>query len=408
MNSGICRKFSCPNIQPKPIYRLVEHCRQRRSTPSGAQNGAYAYVLCIGRSRCGVSRWRRRPESNWRGRRRDRREPVSRDREDGTRLWRARSRGNSRGYSLEVVVGTGNAPQGFDDLRDDLMLPVSPLCESAGRDVVLGRDDLDAVRAYCHAMGARFGCPNYERYLFGLPIDKALSAGYLITQRGLRETTPHACAEETARRALELASQVDGTHNDDRPTVLDIFGGVGQIAFSYAGAGCQVHAVENHLRTFEVAVANTKVSRRDGLIDYRCDDGPATLATAVGETRRFTMVHLDPPWRGNYTYDLTSPFRVENLAADVPELVRLGLRVAAVVVLDLPHNLVPMEVRGLAAQTSCRVLVQYQDVADFPPQFGLAHAFFYRSATGARSKANYAQERQHLTIDGHRIDCVRD
>jgi hypothetical protein len=52
-------------------------------------------------------------------------------------------------------------------------------------------------------MGLKFGSPGYLRYLFGLPVNEALLSGYLMTQHALRETTPHACAEEIARTALE-------------------------------------------------------------------------------------------------------------------------------------------------------------------------------------------------------------
>jgi len=48
------------------------------------------------------------------------------------------------------------------------------------------------VLAHCHAMGSKLGSPDCLRYLFGLPVNEALLSGYLMTQRALRETTPHA------------------------------------------------------------------------------------------------------------------------------------------------------------------------------------------------------------------------
>src|SRR5690242_3396082 len=132
-----------------------------------------------------------------------------------------------------------NAPQ-------DLMLPFGPLADEAGRDVVLSGEHADAVLGYCRAMGDRFGAPGYLRYLFGLPVNEALLSGYRITQRALRETTPHACAQEIARTALEL---LPGPGRSGRagetPAVLDLFAGVGQMAYSYAKAGCHVEAVDN-------------------------------------------------------------------------------------------------------------------------------------------------------------------
>jgi hypothetical protein len=36
------------------------------------------------------------------------------------------------------------------------------------------------------------------------------------------------------------------------------------------------------------------------VVEYRLADGPAALASAVSTDRRFSVVHLDPPWRGSY------------------------------------------------------------------------------------------------------------
>src|SRR5690349_19200766 len=114
-----------------------------------------------------------------------------------------------------------------DDVPQDLMLPFGPISDEAGRDVILSAGHADAVLAYCHAMGSKFGCPGYVRYLFGWPVNESLRSGYQMTQRALRETTPHACAEEIARTGLELlASLADGRDEEDR-SVLDLFAGVG-------------------------------------------------------------------------------------------------------------------------------------------------------------------------------------
>ena len=49
----------------------------------------------------------------------------------------------------------------------------------------------------------------------------------------------------------------------------------------------------------------------------RMADGPATLAAAVVAGQEFSIVHLDPPWRGTYKYDLAQPFTLKALAVDV-------------------------------------------------------------------------------------------
>jgi predicted RNA methylase len=280
------------------------------------------------------------------------------------------------------------------------MLPFGPIPDEAGRDMVLSGDQADAVLAYCRAMGSKFGAPGYLRYLFGLPVNEALSSGYLMTQRALRETTPHACAEEIARTALELLSGLDAGR-DDEVSVLDLFAGVGQMAYSYAKAGGHVQAVDNDRTTVDVAVHNMALAGLAGAVEYRLADGPATLASAVDAGRRFSIVNLDPPWRGTYQYDLAQPFLLEDLAGDVPELVRLGLDGAGVVVLKLPHNASASQIGDLAARIGCNVLVQYLYVADFPASFGNAPAYFFGRSGGGTT--GYQEQTQRLTVEGQRV-----
>jgi predicted RNA methylase len=291
-----------------------------------------------------------------------------------------------------------------DGVRPDLMLPFGPIPDEAGRGVILSGAHAEAVLAYCHAMGSKFGSPGYLRYLFGLPVNEALLSGYLMTQRALRETTPHACAEEVARTALELLGGLDGGRDEEGEGVLDIFAGVGQMAYSYAKAGCHVQAVDNDRTTVDVAVSNMALAGLASVVEYRLADGPATLASAVTAGRRFSIVHLDPPWRGTYQYDLTRPFMLEDLAVDVQELVRLGLEGARLVVLNLPHNALSSQISDLATLARCNALVQYQYVSDFPASFGQAPAYFFgRSDGGHGGPTGYQERRQRLTVDGRRI-----
>jgi len=291
-----------------------------------------------------------------------------------------------------------------DGVRQDLMLPFGPIPDEAGRDVILSGGHAGAVLAYCHAMGSKFGSPGYVRYLFGLPVNKALLSGYLMTQRALRETTPHACAEEIARTALEVLSGLDGGGDEEGGSVLDIFAGVGQMAYSYAKAGCHVQAVDNDRTTVDVGVSNMTVAGVADVVEYRLADGPATLAAAANAGRRFSIVHLDPPWRGTYQYDLTRPFMLEGLAVDVQKLVRLGLEGARLVVLNLPHNALASQIGDLAALAGCNALVQYQHVSDFPASFGQAPAYFFGRSGGGHGGTTGCQERrQRLTVDGQRV-----
>jgi predicted RNA methylase len=289
----------------------------------------------------------------------------------------------------------GDAPQ-------DLMLPFGPSADEAGRDVVLSEGHADGVLGYCRAMGARFGAPGYLRYLFGLPVNEALLAGYQITQRALRETTPHACAQEIARTALEILRDPENSGRaGEPPSVLDLFAGVGQMAYSYAKAGCRVQASDNDPTTVEVATHNMALAGLASSVGYRLADGPATLAAAAD--RRFAIVHLDPPWQGTYKYDLGRPFTLDALAVDVADLVRLGLEHAHLVVLNLPHNALPSQIGDLAAQAGCSALIERLYISDFPASFSQAPAFFYgRSAAGPREAAGCRERQQRLTLDGQR------
>jgi 16S rRNA G966 N2-methylase RsmD len=291
-----------------------------------------------------------------------------------------------------------------DGVRQDLMLPFGPIPDALGRDVILSGDQADAVLAYCHAMGSKLGSPDYLRYLFGLPINEALLSGYRITQRALRETTPHACAQEIARTALELLSDLDGGRDEEDGSVLDIFAGVGQTTYSYAKAGCHVQAIDNDRTTVDVAVHNMTLAGLASVVEYRLADGPAALASAVNADRRSSIVHLDPPWRGTYQYDLTRPFMLEDLAVNVRELVGLGLEGARLVVLSIPHNAASSQIGDLAALVGCNALVQYQYVSDFPASFGQAPAYFFgRSGGGHGGTTGYQERHQRLTVDGQRV-----
>ena len=287
------------------------------------------------------------------------------------------------------------------------MLPFGPIADEAGRGVVLSGEHADAVLGYCREMGARFGAPGYLRYLFGLPVNEALLSGYQITQRALRETTPHACAQEIARTAREILADPGRDPSGragEAPTVLDLFAGIGQVAYSYAKAGCRVQATDNDPTTVGVATHNMALAGLSASVGYRVADGPATLAAAVQARQEFSVVHLDPPWRGTYKYDLAQPFTLDALAVDVPELVRLGLENAPLVVLNLPHNALPSQLGELAARAGCSVLIQRLFIADYPASFSQAPAYFFRRSPAgpAQAAAGPVEELRNLTLDGQR------
>jgi 16S rRNA G966 N2-methylase RsmD len=286
----------------------------------------------------------------------------------------------------------------------DLMLPFGRMADSAGRDNVLGYEDQDSVIAYCRTMGKRFNCPQYQRYLFGLPVHTALSAGYQISQRGLRETTPYACAEETARLALQLVRDLNPIEIDLRQNVLDPFTGIGQSAYSYAKAGCCVTAIENHKITYEIAKRNFSHSKYADQIDSKVGDGPKELADAVQTGATYAIVHLDPPWGGNYDYDTTKPFKLQYISVNILSLVALALEVAYVAVVNLPQNFQSEEIRKVAKNLGCSAIVQFQYISDYPPCFGQAPVYFFRTTGSTLAKEPYKEIVQLLTPDGQRVE----
>jgi predicted RNA methylase len=279
------------------------------------------------------------------------------------------------------------------------MLPFGPLADADGRDVILAAGHADAALAYCRAMGAKFGAPGYLRYLYGLPVNEALRSGYQMTQRSLRETTPHACAQEIARTARELQPGPGGNGF----SVLDVFAGIGQMSWSYATAGARVQAVEKDPATAAVGVHNMAQAGLAGAVAYQVGDGPSVLAAAAVAGQRFSVVHLDPPWRGTYQYDLTRPFLLEDLAFDVVDLVGQGLEIAPVVVLNLPHNALASQAGALAVRTRSRALVQSLYIADFPASFSQAPAYFHGRPGDGDGGPACEQRAQRLTIDGQRV-----
>lgn len=280
------------------------------------------------------------------------------------------------------------------------MLPFGPIDDNLGRDEVLAADQAGRVRAYCQTMGAKLGCPEYIRVFFGMPIDDALREGYLMVRRGLRETTPHACARETSRFLVESA----GTPSEALP-VLDLCTGVGQSAFSFASAGYRVVTVENHERTYEVAKHNLTHAKLGDRVQCTYGDATEVVNIEIARGERYAAVHMDPPWGGNYDYDTRKPFRLEYVALDAPALIDRSLNLSSNVIIQLPHNVDVEEVRSLSQRLGCDAVVQYQYVSTFPAAFGLAPVYFFRKVARTSTAVDPRCVSQTLSVLGERVQC---
>jgi 23S rRNA G2069 N7-methylase RlmK/C1962 C5-methylase RlmI len=180
--------------------------------------------------------------------------------------------------------------------------------------------------------------------------------------------------------------------------------GIGQSAYSYAKAGFHVKSIENDRMTYEIAIHNAKQSGLASQIECILGDAPAALSEAVETKAGYAVVHLDPPWSGNYDYDLSKPFRLEHISLNIPSLVKEALKVACLTVMNAPHNVDVMEIQGLTRELGCRAIVQYQYIEEFPPCFGQAPVYFFRTHTGGSSLTDECRKAvAHLTVDGRLI-----
>lgn len=284
------------------------------------------------------------------------------------------------------------------------MLPLEEIDDALGRDEILDFGHKKEILAYCAEMGSKFNCANYQRFLFGHPIDTSLAQGYWLSIRALRETTPHACAQETAIFAGQLSARLGYACPSDPTTVLELCTGIGQSAYSYAQAGFRVKSVENHKITCDIAIHNIQCAGLVHQIECILADAPETLNEAAKENTHYSVVHMDPPWGGHYNYDLNKPFSVEYISLDVPGLIQQALRVADVVVLNMPHNLDNIEIQNLAQAFGCSAVIQYQHISRLPRCFGQAPVFFFQPPDDKALSAPIIQEvSAYLTLDGHRI-----
>ena len=288
--------------------------------------------------------------------------------------------------------------------EQSLMLPLGQIDDGLGRNQILDINHKKEILAYFDEMGSKFKCSNYQRFHFGFPIDKFLDQGYRISIRGLRETTPHACAQETARYANQLLTNKGFCYDNEPPTLLELCTGLGQSAYSYSNTGFKVVTVERHELTYKSAIHNIQLAGLDSQIEFILDDALEFLNEAVKQGSHYSVVHTDPPWGGHYDYDLDKAFSLANIAIDAPGLIEQALKVADVAVLNLPHNLDVNEIQNLANSLSCHAVIEYQFIGELPACFGQAPVFFFQGHEKAhQSTKNIQHETVYLTIDGQRI-----
>lgn len=148
-----------------------------------------------------------------------------------------------------------------------------------------------------------------------------------------------------AERVHATLVDVLGLDRQDRPKVLDLYGGAGAIALALAHAGAEVHLVES----FAAAAGHAQDAARAQGLPVHCEasDVASALRRLIEQNARFDAVVVNPPRRGMspLTRELLSRLDVpgmayvscdpDTLARDLDHLSRLGFTVATLRPVDM-------------------------------------------------------------------------
>jgi 23S rRNA (uracil1939-C5)-methyltransferase len=148
-----------------------------------------------------------------------------------------------------------------------------------------------------------------------------------------------------AERVHAVLVDVLGLDRQERPKVLDLYGGAGAIALALAHAGAEVHLVES----FAAAAGHAQDAARAQDLPVRCEasDVASALRRLVEQNARFDAVVVNPPRRGMspLARELLSRLDVpamayvscdpDTLARDLDHLSRLGFTIATLRPVDM-------------------------------------------------------------------------
>lgn len=239
----------------------------------------------------------------------------------------------------------------------------------AGKDILLTEEE--AI-----LLGQVKGGPGFQRIMFGMKVGDAIRSGYRITRKGYFESTGTAAADNTSQVLKELLDD-----NDELP-LLEPFGGIGSNTWSFASHGLRVAVVEKHQFTYDCLVNNITQAGLTEKVITLPGDGDFFMKSQILSGSRFSGVYLDPPWNGSYKYDLSKPFRFENMDPNADLLIRAAIEIAPVVSLKVPQNIDTDEVRFLGENLGCGTMVHYQNVEGRIREFTQATVYFLRNMEG--------------------------
>lgn len=224
----------------------------------------------------------------------------------------------------------------------------------------------------------KLGGKDFYQIVFDLDLKTALEKGYKISVKSFFELTSSIAMEHTALYCKKVLMEQFGSA--DNLSMADLFTGTGQAAFGFAKSGFKVTATELDDSTYQYAKNNLHLS---GLKDTTVLHMSALdfIQNALMKKEQFSVIFLDPPWNGKYTYNLHEPFLLDYTDPNAKDLIRQSLQLAPIVVLKGPQNISEEQVRSLGNELHCRTVIEYQKMANYPDE--LNHAVVYFIKTGS-------------------------
>lgn len=217
----------------------------------------------------------------------------------------------------------------------------------------------------------------YERIFFGMPLSRAIEVGYKVTARGYFDATESVVAEHTAKTIRRIACAYPVPPKQPL-RLLDLFAGTGQTSWSFVRVGFEVESTEVDRIRATVALHNIKHSAIDDHWKLHSIDSLSLLDQHAKSGTKFDAVYLDPPWSGNYDYDLSRPFLLENMTPSGAVLIEKSLQISDVVALKCPRSISRPQLEDLCRSFELWGKFEYQDVAGLPPELNQSTAYFVK------------------------------
>lgn len=219
---------------------------------------------------------------------------------------------------------------------------------------------------------------DFYKYFFGnMPMHEAIKAGYKISVQGFFEASHAGAVNQTAKTLIDISQKLQSKQSQNasnNPTLLDLFAGSGISAWAYSKAGFHVTATEADRFTATYAKENIELSRVNN-VNILNRDALDFLGEVEKAGQKFTVISLDPPWSGNYDYDLSKPFHLRYTNPSLEILIRKCDILADVLVMNAPRNIDRLELIKLAEELDRTVHFHYYRIPNYPLSENVAYAF---------------------------------